>query len=152
MRLNPEGAQRIHGFMSANPDGFASVEEAADAVAAYLPHRPRPRDVSGLRKNLRLRDGRYFWHWDPKFIFREQDIDPLQQQAIMEAAAAHVQIPTLLLKGSLSEIVDDEGVEAFRRILPQGEVVEVDGAGHMIAGDKNSVFDAAVLEFLRRTD
>lgn len=149
-RINPEGAQRIHGFMSANPGGFASVEEAADSVAAYLPHRPRPKDVSGLRKNLRLRDGRYYWHWDPKFIFREQDIDPLQAQILMDSAARHVQIPTLLIKGSLSEIVDDEGVEEFRRVLPRGEVVEVAGAGHMVAGDKNSAFDTAVLEFLRR--
>lgn len=150
-RINPEGARRIQGFMSANPEGFASVEEAADAVTAYMPHRPRPKDVSGLRKNLRLRDDRYFWHWDPRFIL-DQNIDPLKSQAMMEAATANVRIPTLLLKGSLSEIVNDEGREAFLRSLPRGEVVEVAGAGHMIAGDKNSAFDAAVLEFLRRTD
>ncbi len=28
-------------------EGFATVEEAADAVAAYLPHRPRPRSTRG---------------------------------------------------------------------------------------------------------
>lgn len=149
-KINPEGAQRIHGFMSANPDGFATIEEAADAVSAYLPHRPRPKDVSGLKKNLRLRDGRYYWHWDPKFIFRERDIGPLQSREQMDNAARNVQIPTLLVKGSLSEIVDEQGVEEFRRVLPKGEVVDVQGAGHMVAGDKNNAFDAAVLEFLRR--
>ena len=51
--LPADGASRIQHFMGANPDGFASVDEAADAVAAYLPHRPRPKDPSGLMKNLR---------------------------------------------------------------------------------------------------
>ena len=149
-RINPEGGAKIANFMRANPDGFASVEEAADAVAAYLPHRPRPKDVSGLKKNLRLGDnGRYYWHWDPKFIFRDRDFDALTSKNMLEAAAQNVHIPTLLVKGSLSEIVDDEGVEAFRRVLPKGEVVDVQGAGHMVAGDKNNAFDDEVLKFLK---
>lgn len=149
-KVNPEGAQRIHDFMSGNPDGFATIDEAADAVAAYLPHRPRPKDVSGLKKNLRLRNGRYYWHWDPAFIFREQDFEPLLWQEQLENAARKVSIPTLLVKGSLSELVDARSVEEFRQVLPNSEVVEVQGAGHMVAGDKNNAFEGAVLEFLRR--
>ncbi|HEX9505334.1 MAG TPA: alpha/beta fold hydrolase, partial [Acidimicrobiia bacterium] len=43
------GAERIGAFMSANlEDGFGSLEEVADAIAAYNPHRPRPSDLSGL--------------------------------------------------------------------------------------------------------
>ena len=49
-------------------DGFAWLEDVANAIAASNPHRPRPSDLSGLRKNLRLRDGRWYWHWDPAFI------------------------------------------------------------------------------------
>lgn len=149
-KVNPEGAQRIHGFMSANPDGFATIDDAADVVAAYLPHRPRPKDVSGLKKNLRLRNGRYYWHWDPKFIDREQDFEPLLWQEQLENAARNVHIPTLLVKGSLSEIVDAQSVEEFRQVLPNSEVVEVQGAGHMVAGDKNNAFEGVVLEFLRK--
>lgn len=149
-KINPDGAQKIGGFMRANPDGFASVEEAADAVSAYMPHRPRPKDVSGLNKNLRLRNGRYYWHWDPKFVFRDRDINPLKSQKTMDEAAKHIKIPTLLVKGSLSEIVDAAGVEEFRQMIPTAEVVDVPGAGHMVAGDKNNAFDNAVLEFLKR--
>ena len=55
--------------MAANPDGFASLEEVADAIASYNPHRPWPTDLSGLRKNVRQRaDGRWVWHWVPSFI------------------------------------------------------------------------------------
>jgi pimeloyl-ACP methyl ester carboxylesterase len=58
-RVMPQGAAKIRAFMRARPDGFATLEEAADAVATYYPNRGRPKDVSGLMKNLRLRpDGR----------------------------------------------------------------------------------------------
>ena len=69
-RVDPAGVDRIRGFMATHiEDGFATLEEAADAIAAYLPHRPRPRSLDGLRKNLRHgTDGRYRWHYDPAFI------------------------------------------------------------------------------------
>ena len=58
-KMSQKGVARIRGFMTANPDGFASLEEAADAISAYYPDRPRPRDLSGLNKNLRRgTDGR----------------------------------------------------------------------------------------------
>src|SRR5262245_60248703 len=47
-RLEPQGVVRIVSFMTDRPDGFASLEEAADAVAAYRQHRARPSDLSGL--------------------------------------------------------------------------------------------------------
>ena len=50
-------------------DGFGSLEEVADAVQEYNPHRPRPDNLDGLRKNVRRRDdGRWYWHWDPAFM------------------------------------------------------------------------------------
>ena len=68
-RVEDEGTSRIHDFMAGAPEGFASLDEVADAVAGYNTHRPRPKNVDGLRKNVRLReDGRWHWHWDPAFI------------------------------------------------------------------------------------
>jgi DHA1 family bicyclomycin/chloramphenicol resistance-like MFS transporter len=69
-RVDPAGVDRIRGFMAAHvEDGFATLEEAADAIAAYLPHRPRPQSLDGLAKNLRRgTDGRYRWHYDPAFV------------------------------------------------------------------------------------
>lgn len=151
-KINPEGVKKIHAFMSANPGGFATLDDAADAVAAYMPHRPRPGNVSGLKKNLRRRDGRYYWHWDPQFIARLNDVRPFHARADLEAAARNVRIPTLMVKGSLSEIVDDEAEQDFRRIMPTAEIVSVQGAGHMVAGDKNTRFAAAVGDFLMRYD
>src|SRR3546814_16423457 len=89
--------------MRADPEGFASVDEAADAVAAYMPHRPRPKDTSGLLKNLRLReDGRYRWHWDPRFVGREiSSAEILSNGARLEAAARALTMPALLVRGGL---------------------------------------------------
>jgi pimeloyl-ACP methyl ester carboxylesterase len=69
-QTNPEGVERILSFMKAGAGGFASVDDAADAVAGYLRERKRPGEVSGLKKNLRRRksDGRWYWHWDPRFL------------------------------------------------------------------------------------
>jgi pimeloyl-ACP methyl ester carboxylesterase len=153
-QLETEGVQRIIDFMTARPEGFASLDEAADAVAAYTPERPRPRDPQGLAKNLRQgADGRWRWHWDPRFMLTE----PEQRQARIReirdrvtAAAARVRIPALLVRGAQSDVVSAEGVEALRAQMPHLETADVQNAGHMVAGDRNDHFNAAMLGFLRR--
>jgi pimeloyl-ACP methyl ester carboxylesterase len=150
-RVNPTGSKRIIEFMTARPEGFKTIDEAADAVAAYNPHRPRPRDSSGLMKNLRLReDGRLHWHWDPR-IFGSRDFE----QAAAEIGellqpCGNIKIPSLLVRGQHSDVVTDESIAELKTRLPQLEVATVGGAGHMIAGDRNSAFDCAILPFLDR--
>lgn len=145
------GAERIQSFMRANLGGFASLEEAADAVSAYYPHRPRPKDYSGLMKNLRLRDdGRLYWHWDPRFVEKMVGAEPPRFSAALQDAATRIRIPTLLVRGMLSDIVSDRGVASLRAQLPTLEVFEVAGAAHMVAGDKNDQFNQGVLGFLQR--
>ena len=150
-RINMEGAERIRAFMSARPDGFANLDEVADAVAAYNPHRPRPRDPSGLMKNLRLRaDGRLHWHWDPRFLDIGKRLEPPLFAMQLLDAAKRVRIPTLLVRGVQSDIVTEEGIEEFRQHLPALEVYDVAEAGHMVAGDKNDAFNRGILSFLNR--
>jgi pimeloyl-ACP methyl ester carboxylesterase len=149
-KMSLEGAKRVRDFMAASPDGFANLTEAADAIAAYYPERPRPKDLSGLHKNLRRgEDGRYRWHWDPRMLQGMRG-DPREMLAIMDAADWTDRIPTLLVRGMKSDIVTDDGVADLRRRIPALEVVDIRGAGHMVAGDKNDEFNAAVIEFLTR--
>lgn len=145
-RIEQEGADRILAFMSAYPNGFASLEEAADHVASYIPHRPRPKDQSGLSKNLRLgADGRYRWHWDPNMINPRRRVrDPER----MLAAARALKVPTLLVRGKISDVVSDATTKEFLETVPHAKYVDVAGAGHMVAGDRNDVFSKAVIEFL----
>lgn len=145
--MRQDGADRIVEFMLSATDGFASLDEAADAVAAYLPHRTRPADNSGLLRNLRQRpDGRWVWHWDPAVVTGGSQ-DVRSHWATFDAAAARVTVPTMLIRGLLSDIVDEEGVAALRSVLPQVQVVDIASAAHTAATDDNDVFVSAVLEF-----
>ena len=149
-KMNLAGADKVRGFMGASPNGFVSLEEAADAISAYYPDRPRPKDLSGLHKNLRLGDdGRYRWHWDPRMM-ADMRSDPRRLLETMDAADWTDRIPTLLIRGMKSDIVDDDGVADLRRRIPALEVTDIRGAGHMVAGDRNDEFNTAVIEFLGR--
>lgn len=151
---NPAGIAHIHSFMTAHPDGFATLDDAADAVAAYNPLRPRPTDTKGLSKNLRLRDnGRWYWHWDPQFVQVRSERKHLHIKGMSERmldAADNVRIPSLLVRGKQTDVVSMEGVNELRQRIPQMEFVDVAGAGHMVAGDRNDAFNQSVLGFLAR--
>jgi non-heme chloroperoxidase len=148
-RIELEGVAHINSFMSANPDGFASLEEVADAIAAYQPHRTRPTNLAGLAKNVRLGDdGRYHWHWDPKFRSGPRNLEQRRQR--LEDCARRLALPTLLVRGGLSDILSEEGAQGFLELCPHAEYVNVTGAGHMVAGDRNDIFAGAVIEFLSR--
>jgi pimeloyl-ACP methyl ester carboxylesterase len=150
-RMELDGARRIMSFMGQAPDGFASLDEAADAIASYNPHRPRPKDVSGLRKNLRQRsDGRYRWHWDPAFIEGRIDSDDNRLDLDrLDDAARSIDIPTLLVRGKLSDLLSEAGAKEFLEQVPHAHYVDVSDAGHMVAGDRNDKFTRAVIGFLR---
>ena len=109
-RYEKDGSARIRDFMSSGIDGFESLDEAADAVAAYLPYRTKPRSPEGLKKNLRLRDGRWYWHWDPAFLTVPKD-DQFVRMDKLEQAVIDLTIPILLIRGKLSDVVSEEGVK-----------------------------------------
>lgn len=149
---DPRGIDRIVSFMRGHPDGFATIDEAVAAVAAYNPGRTVAPDGQGLMKNLREEnDGRLRWHWDPRIIADA----PSHHHGVVQRAtgtlAAQPDLPVLLVRGLSSDVVSDAGVEAFRATLPWLELVDVAGAGHMVAGDRNDAFNDAVIGFARRT-
>jgi pimeloyl-ACP methyl ester carboxylesterase len=147
------GVAKVQGFMRTHArDGFASVEEAADAVAAYLPHRPRPRSTEGLKKNLRLHpDGRWRWHWDPRFLDGRRPVDGRRAEVEdrLIAASRGLKIPALLVRGGSSELVQEEHAREFLELVPHARFADVSGARHMVAGDKNDQFAAAIMDFLK---
>jgi len=150
-RLEETGVARILEFMRASPDGFASLDEAADAVAAYLPHRPRPADLSGLEKNLRRgEDGRLRWHWDPKLVTGAKSVESTRRDVSFAEVAPAVDVPTLLIRGKQSDVVSETTALEFLRLVPHAEYVDLAGAAHMVAGDRNDAFTGAVADFLAR--
>lgn len=154
LRTSDEGADRIRGFMRSHAvEGFATVEDAADAVAAYMPHRPRPKSNAGLQKNLRQGDdGRWRWHWDPRFMDGPMRIDSDREDVdeALISAARNLDVPTLLVRGASSELVHEEHAREFLSLATKAEYVDVAGARHMVAGDANDSFTASLLQFLRK--
>ncbi len=157
-RMASSGVDKIMGFMAKDMrKGFATVEEAADVVAAYLPGRKRPKSQNGLRKNLRQRDdGRWYWHWDPAFVDGKNGVlnsfapDGISPHDFLLEAAASLNMPTLLVRGGKSELVTQEAADEFLELVPSAHYVDVSDAGHMVAGDENDIFSDAVLGFLKR--
>ena len=148
-RVEMAGAKEVSAFMDSAPNGFGSLEEAADAVAAYLPHRPRPKDTSGLKRNLRLRNGRYYWHWDPALLQMGRNAN-FSGPNPLEKAARALTIPTLLIRGGRSRIVSETGVREFLEMAPHAELVDISDAHHMVAGDANDAFNEAVFSFVEK--
>ncbi|MGO9506116.1 MAG: alpha/beta fold hydrolase [Mycobacterium sp.] len=154
--MEQSGANRIHRFMAERVEsGFESLEEVADAIAEYNPHRPRPTDLDGLTTNLRRRGDRWYWHWDPQFIsgtapFPPFEVtDPDRMHAAVEAILGSG-VPMLLVRGQVSDLVSQDRADEFLARFPQVEFTDVRGAGHMVAGDRNDIFAEAVLGFLGR--
>lgn len=148
-RVESVGTDRIRDFMSSGMEGFESLDAAADAVAAYLPHRTKPRSPEGLKKNLRLRDGRWFWHWDPAFLTSPES-SPIGRTEDIHRAATELTMPVMLIRGKLSDVVSQEGVDEFLQAVPTAEFVELADAGHTAAGDDNDAFSDVVLDFVSR--
>jgi pimeloyl-ACP methyl ester carboxylesterase len=140
------GVDEIRSFFRASDAGFASLDEAADALHHYL-GRPRLPDASGLAKTMREQDGRLFWHWDPRTT-DPQFLHPPSEGVTLIEAARRVTSPVVLVRGELSEIVSEESVRRFRELTP-GLIVELaEGVGHMFTGDRNDTFAERLLHHL----
>jgi pimeloyl-ACP methyl ester carboxylesterase len=154
--MEQSGATRIRNFMADRAEsGFGSLDEVADAIAEYNPHRPRPADLDGLTANLRRRGDRWYWHWDPQFINVSAPFPPIElTDADRMHAAVEVilrsGVPMLLVRGQMSDLVSQDRAQEFLARFPQVEFTDVRGAGHMVAGDRNDIFASAVLDFLTR--
>jgi pimeloyl-ACP methyl ester carboxylesterase len=148
-RFQNEGTARIREFMTRHVHGFETLEHAADAIAQYLPYRKRQRNLDGLKKNLHQRDGRWHWHWDPAFVTTITD-QPFADIDELERAVGQLDIPILLIRGRLSDVVSPEGVADFLSKVPHAQFVELSEAGHTAAGDDNDAFTDAVVGFVTR--
>lgn len=155
-RLEAEGVREITEFMRRGTEGFATLEDAAEAIRAHTPQRRRAPRMDGLKKNLRKVGDRWHWHWDPHFLSHvggEQGVPGTDTFADWaHSLASTIQVPTLLARGLESRVVGEESVHELMAALPSAQFVDVAGTGHMVAGDDNDAFSAALLQFLAQFD
>ncbi|MEW9571352.1 alpha/beta fold hydrolase [Rhodanobacter sp. Si-c] len=152
-RWETRGVERILAFMQAHPDGFASYGEAAEQIAAYLPHRAGRKSEEQLRPLLREgTDGRLRWHWDPALLAGDLVAESERYQPRLLAAARQVDVPVLLLSGERSDVVSHATVVEFLQLVPHAHHVQVAGATHMLAGDANDAFTREIASFIQSLD
>ena len=155
-RLEEEGVRKIVEFMGAH-ESFGSLDEAAVEIARYLPHRKEVRAES-LSRNLRLReDGR--WEWKHALARRMRDVDldsdewdwRTQFEGMADDARV-IQCPVLVMRGSESDVLSDEGAEEVAALIPDARLRRVERAGHLAAGDNPESTVALISGFLREID
>lgn len=147
LSVEAAASQRIRSFMLEHAEsGFESLESAAAAVAAYLPDRSRVRAPGELANSLSLKEGRWYWRWDPKLLSSEA-MSSVEDRSLV-AVARQLKLPTLLVRGGRSDVLDERKVEEFLKYVPHAQHRTVAHAGHMIAGDNNDAFNLVVHEFL----
>ena len=149
--INVLGAEKIKDFMlQHSKTGFSSLSEVSDILSEYNPHREKSSDLEGLKKNLRKRGEKWFWHWDPLFISSERGKEnpDMRNPELLNELCSNISVPMLLVRGKLSDLVTEIQVREFLERFPEASFADVSGAGHMVVGDKNDAFANEVIEFL----
>lgn len=147
--IDDSGVNRVRRFFRASEAGFATLDDAADALHLHL-GQPRVMAVGGLARSMRETHGRLFWRWDPRTA-DPAVLNPPSEGETLVAAAERIACPVVLVKAEHSEIVSDASVARFRALTPQLEVEVARGVGHMFTGDRNDAFAATLLPYLARS-
>ena len=151
--MNIAGAERVKDFMlEHSKTGFASLSEVSEILSKYNPHREKSSDLEGLKRNLRKRGDKWFWHWDPMFISTErgEENPDMRNPVLLNELCSNITVPILLVRGKLSDLVTEAEAKEFLERYPDARFADVSGAGHMVVGDKNDVFARAIIEFLNQ--
>jgi len=131
--VTPEKSRVVTDFIN-GPQSFASFHELLDRTVTHHPSR----SVSSLRRGIlhnarQLEDGTWQWRYDRRA--RQRDSESPSPTRLWEAVES-VRCPLLLVRGSLSPVVDDADVAELERRNASSRTIVVDGAGHSVQGDR----------------
>ena len=149
--IEPRGIARIAGYVG-KVEAYGSWDAAALAVkaingAAY----PAVDDAFWLtmaRRTFRTRpDGRLELDYDPAIATGMNPNTPPPDLTPLFAAFA--QIPLLVVRGSMSDILSRDGVAAMQALKPDLEVAETPGVGHAPTLEEPSAW-LPIVDFLAK--
>lgn len=145
------GVARVASVLRPPPEGFASPQAAAEMLAASS-GTPAAADAGErLQRNMRVDSaGRWHWHWDSWFFDPSHGLGIQPALARLEDAARGLTVPAMLMRGEHSDVTDAAGAVALAACIAHLEIAVIEGAGHMIVGDRNDAFVATLLDFLHR--
>lgn len=148
-RLDETGLQRVLTFLKVSENGFDTVEQAAAVLEKYTERRIGT-NYFNLRDSIRVEgDGRIHWRWDPVAAVPRNLVQAGMEERL-SLSAARLEVPTLLVRGTQSDLVTDACVAHFRMCQPRAEVVDIADGGHLMKTQDLSIFCEATTDFLRR--
>ena len=140
--------KRQHASLLERTMGAGAPGQLADAIAAAHPNEPAPKDAGRLLKAFtRQEDGTLEWRGDP-LALKYGSLIGMQDR--LTAAASRTVSPVLLIRGSLNTSISNEIMQRLQATIPGAEIAEIEGAGHLMAADREDAFNSIVLEFLER--
>ena len=141
-----EGSQHIQDFLR-DSEVFDSFEWLVERVRKYNPRRPENQIRGSLLNNLRQRDdGKWVWKHDRR-LGKSRGNRGSGTAGSWEDIGA-IKAPTLIVRGTESYIFAPETARKMLDLIPDSRLVEIEGAGHLVQGDRPIEFEAAVREFL----
>jgi flavin reductase (DIM6/NTAB) family NADH-FMN oxidoreductase RutF/pimeloyl-ACP methyl ester carboxylesterase len=145
---DPAVIERVQRAFAKRSETFSDAASALEALAATHPFEPAPSEVARLMAAFQVDEhGTYRWRCDPRVL----SVGHLPKESQrLEAAAAQVTMPTLLLRGTLNENVSAETTQRLQTLIVGAESVEIAGTGHHVVTDREDLFNAALLDFLER--
>ncbi len=116
---------------------------------------PAPRFEAGQRERAKIavaleRRDRAVDSLDPKVRDGKLATEVIAQRDRIVAAARAIRVPTLLLHGGGSHVIGRAELAAFERSFRQPEILEIEGAGHLVARDQPERVAQALARYLAR--
>ncbi|MHB1518434.1 MAG: alpha/beta fold hydrolase [Acidimicrobiales bacterium] len=145
-----EKSSDIAAFL-AGPESFASFEEILERTVRFNPTRSRSSLRRGVLHNaVQREDGTWTWRHQ---LGRPAGTGSLPVGSLdfgrLWDDLGRIGVPVLLVRGSLSPVVDDADEAEFRNRRPGDSVVTVEGAGHSIQGDRPVELARILERFIR---
>ncbi len=147
-RIEPAGGNRITEELRSLPPQFDNFEDAL----AHVQTGNRFASESVMRRRLggqtyETSDGKIGWKFDP--AIREQRINGTAAPAAdLWPALERIVCPTLVVRGTETDLLTEETARQMIDTLAQGTLVEIERAGHMVFEDNPADFIAAVKNWL----
>lgn len=85
--------------------------------------------------------------WDIR-LFDALDTSAMADR--LDGVAAKIALPTLYVRGAISELVTKEDAAAFVALLPDGELVEVENSALVVTDDRADALGGYLIDFLER--
>jgi pimeloyl-ACP methyl ester carboxylesterase len=139
----PDGAERAQRLLTGRPARFRDRPEARAYLERTSPGYPAAVYENRLAFAFREEDGELVWRSDPAALARMMTRRmPTEDRW---AALAAIACPTLVVRGTRSNVLSEDVAHEMVRSVPDGRLMEVD-AGHNVPLDRpRELADAAVV-------